>query len=62
VAKDAFDKLKNNYKELNSDTKGGLYIWLKKGELPERFCEDLKELIKQIETGWKNKQMQSEAE
>jgi len=63
VAKDAFDKLKNNYKELTLDPwLDSLYIWLKKGELLERFCEDLKELIKQIERGWKNKQMQSEAE
>ena len=63
MAKDAFDKLKNNYKELTLDPwLDSLYIWLKKGELLERFCEDLKELIKQIERGWKNKQMQSEAE
>jgi hypothetical protein len=63
AAKEAFDKLKNNYKELTLDPRyDSLHIWLKKGELLERFCEDLKDLIKQIETGWKNKQMQSEAE
>jgi hypothetical protein len=62
VAKEAFDNLKKNYKDLISDTKGSLYIWLKKGEQLERFCVDLKVLINQIETGWKNKQIQLEAE
>ena len=62
VAKEAFDNLKKNYKELISDTKyGSLYIWLKKGEQLERFNAALKEIINQIETGWKKKQIQLEA-
>jgi len=63
AAKEAFDNLRNNYKEFVSDTKSGcLYIWLKKGELLERLYPDLTELLKQIEMGWKNKQKQSEEE
>jgi len=61
AAKEAFDNLKKNYKELTFDERqGGWYIRLKKGEQLERFCVDLKELIKQIEIGWRNKQTHAE--
>jgi hypothetical protein len=62
AARETFENLKKTYEELIPDEKyGSYYLWLKEGEQQEDFFADLKELISQIEIGWKNKQIQSEA-
>lgn len=62
AAREAFGNLRKNYQKLTLDKKYGSFsIWLKEGEQLERFCLDLKELVNQIEMGWKNKQIQMEA-
>lgn len=56
VAEEAFDNSMDQYKGLTLDKKyGTCYIWLKDGEQLDKFFEDLKPLINQIEKGWENK-------